>query len=496
MSKCLVGLISGIVYAYSYRLGLLGPAILLASLILLFAIGMYNTRIKCAISVWLSFGLGFYLMSLYWVKEYILDEYNTSWVNQLTLILLVLLILSFSYALVPLLLALVRGEQQFILLPVALVCIDIVREYSLLSFPWLQPGYIALNLGLKGWYQTFGSHSISLIFYVLASYIAWLIYSKRCNLRVWLYLSTVLCFFPLSSLALGTLSKTQPIDTAKVRVIHGYFDDASKLSKNDVIQRVDKYVSLSLQKPTPDLVVWPESSVSFPAQEMRPFLGDHFVRLSHKQVSTLWGGFYRQADDIQNAIFSAPDSTPIYFKTKLVPFGEYVPRWFAAWFNDLSLSREFWFSLKTEKQSSYAVNNIVAIFGVCYEALFSDVFRKQIDGSNINLAVLISDMAWTDASWLKKVMLNVAQARAIEIGKSTIHATNAGITAVISPDGKVLSKRDASQTQVLDYNIPLMTGETIFSKFGGVLFQIVLSVILLLTVLRGATFKLINAMKN
>lgn len=486
----------GIVYAYSYRLGLLAPPILLASLILLFAIGVYDSRIKLAISMWLAFGIGFYLTSLYWVKEYILDEYNTGWINQLTLVFLILLILSLSYLLVPLLLSMVKDEHKFILLPVVLVCIDILREYSSLSFPWLQPGYVALNLGLKGWYQTFGSHSVSLIFYTMASYISWLIYAKRSNFRVWLLLGIIVCFFPVSSLVLGTLSKTRTIETAKVRVVHGYFDSASKLSKNDVIQRAAKYVSLSLQKPTPDLVVWPESSVSFSAQEMRPFLSEQFDRLSHKEVSTLWGGSHRQADDQYNAIFSALDRPPVYFKTKLVPFGEYVPHWFAAWFDDLSLSGEYRLNLGTEKQSSYAVSKIVAVFGVCYEALFSDVFRKQIDGPNTNLAILISDVAWTDVNWLKKLMLNVAQARSLEIGKSTIHSTNAGITAVISPDGKLLSKTNTNQTQIIDYNVPLMLGETMFSKFGGMLFQVLLGMALILMVMNGLTSKIVNLSKS
>ena len=73
--------------------------------------------------------------------------------------------------------------------------------------------------------------------------------------------------------------------------------------------------------------------------------------------------------------------------------------------------------------------------------------------------------------------------RALENGRWLIRGTNNGLTAVISPDGKIAADLPQFTTDALYAEIPLMQGTTPYQQLGDQPLQVLLGIMLLLSLL-------------
>ncbi|MBN3575765.1 apolipoprotein N-acyltransferase [Vibrio neptunius] len=461
----LFGGIAGALSAMSYRVDSFGVGVSVAALALAFVVYVNLKTVRSKSALWFLFGLAYYTTSLFWVNGYLAQEYgDASWIRWGLWPLLVI-ILSSSFLIIPCLLATLTDSRTLVALPFVLVSLDILREHTVFSFAWLHPGLLLLDVGFSGWLSVIGALGGSFLVYLLASSCAWLISNKSSRLKSFALFSTILVSLWVGNqaLLLPQLSEQSQSNTS-VRILHSNFTGPHKLSKNDVIERMQRYVSLSLQAPKADIVVWPESSMSLPYEEIQPFVKDSLDKLKQKSVVVVWGGQARNGQHLQNVIYRSDQPSPIYFKQRLVPFGEYRPAWFIDWVEQVTLSRGGDIQVASNSIDQHEFGSLRAVLAVCYEALYSDVFTSKLHAGNV--AFLLSDVEWTDTPWVKQFLLKLSRVRAAEVGKSVVYATNQGKTSLIGPDGAVLRQVENQATQVMDVLVPLNTRQTLYTQYG------------------------------
>ncbi|WP_070967908.1 apolipoprotein N-acyltransferase [Vibrio sonorensis] len=470
----ILGLLVGLLYGYAYRLDSIGFIVLLIALALQFFLHCTVKSQTFRIFLWFLFGMGFYGVSLSWIGSYISTEYQGTGVNLDSARLIVLIILSLSYTLVPILSWRLSTRATLVVLPISLFFLNLASEHSVYSFPWLLPAYLLVDFGINHWFYFLGAFGVSFLVYLLVSfsiYCLLLVNQQKLSKAVWAIFSTLALASVLHIGSSHLHQNNQGTETLAVKVIHGQFDSQDKLSKNRVIDRFHRYASLSLQFPTASLVVWPESSVSYPFKTVEQFLAHDIQRMSEGGITTVWGGQWEANDSQINAVFSNREAHPFYIKHHLVPFGEYIPRWFSYIADDqvplsgsTAKSSEIVNQLGPQELLRLAPSQVRAAVAVCYEALFSDVFSEKLKNSDGSLLILMSDLEWLENHWLKVRLLDVARARAAEVNKPLLYSSNQGITSIVGPNGTVVKQVLSDRTQALNATIFVNNQQSFYTK--------------------------------
>lgn len=104
-------------------------------------------------------------------------------------------------------------------------------------------------------------------------------------------------------------------------------------------------------------------------------------------------------------------------------------------------------------------------FNICYEDGFGDELIATAKRST--LLANISNMAWYGKSNAMYQQLQQSQARAMELGRYMVRATNTGATAIISPKGTIVAEAQPDTETVLEGHIKGYIGETPYMKAGG-----------------------------
>ena len=104
-------------------------------------------------------------------------------------------------------------------------------------------------------------------------------------------------------------------------------------------------------------------------------------------------------------------------------------------------------------------------FNICYEDGFGDDLIAPAKQST--LLANSSNMAWFTGSNAMWQQLQQSQARALEMGRYMIRATNRGATAIVSPQGNIVSIAPSDVAGVLEGTVQGRTGETPYMRLGG-----------------------------
>ena len=85
---------------------------------------------------------------------------------------------------------------------------------------------------------------------------------------------------------------------------------------------------------------------------------------------------------------------------------------------------------------------------------------------NFGLILNISNDAWFGDSSAPYQHLQIAQVRALETQKYILRSANTGVSALISPKGRILDKVDFGKEGVLDGEVYGTKGRTLYMYFG------------------------------
>lgn len=102
---------------------------------------------------------------------------------------------------------------------------------------------------------------------------------------------------------------------------------------------------------------------------------------------------------------------------------------------------------------------------ICYESVYGDYtgdFSEK--GANI-IAISTNDAWWFDTPGYKQ-LLAYAKLRAIENRKWIARSANTGISCFINPKGEITQKTKWEETASIKGDIPLISGQTFYVKYG------------------------------
>jgi apolipoprotein N-acyltransferase len=236
----------------------------------------------------------------------------------------------------------------------------------------------------------------------------------------------------------------------------------------DVLRRYGELSDREVMGPRkPDLLVWPETAYPLAWGAHRSAADDDIERelltyARQRNIAMVFGGYHRTGDtEFNSAIAVAPDgSSSVYHKFVLVPFAETYP--FPA-----SLARDPLFgaggtprtldlSLPGPEIGGPPRAPAVRIAPIiCYEALVPSHVIAAVRGGARAIVNLTND-SWFVSDAEKRMHLAASVVRSVETRRAQLRATNTGITAMILPDGEVVSPGPIDAEAVLTYDLPLV----------------------------------------
>jgi apolipoprotein N-acyltransferase len=221
--------------------------------------------------------------------------------------------------------------------------------------------------------------------------------------------------------------------------------------------------------PAPDLVVWPENG-----SDLDPFVQDDARGVIDRAVDTIGAPtlvgavLQRPTDHLTNAsIVWTPGHGPgeLYAKRHPVPFAEYIP------------NRDFYrrFSSKVDlvREDFVAGHRVGALdlgpakvgVAICFEVAYDDLVRDTVR-AGADLLVVQTNNATFGRTDEAVQQLAMSRLRAIEHGRAVAHVSTVGVSALIGPNGTVLTKSELFEPAALEATLPLRTQLTLADRLG------------------------------
>ncbi|MDR2422644.1 MAG: apolipoprotein N-acyltransferase [Deltaproteobacteria bacterium] len=233
------------------------------------------------------------------------------------------------------------------------------------------------------------------------------------------------------------------------------------------------------QKSQPWLTVWPETAAPFSYGQdafETAWLDSLLAKATHESLVGVTS--LRLEDDewrlYNRAWLMGPDGPgPHYDKRHLVPFGEYVPladklpflRW-AFLQGVLGAAGR----LSPGQPTSPIVHDGTTLgIMICFESTFPYLARdRALEGAD--LLVVTTNDAWFGDSWAPEQHLYQAAWRAVEERRPLVRAANNGISAWISPAGRILERSPQNEINYYTYLVrlpaPASQELTVYARLG------------------------------
>jgi apolipoprotein N-acyltransferase len=217
----------------------------------------------------------------------------------------------------------------------------------------------------------------------------------------------------------------------------------------------------------PQMIVWPEYALDGdPFTPQRAELAEQVARVHDQARVPLVAGVRRSTGVpgtfANEMVVIGPDGMPddAYRKQRIVPFGEYVP--LRRVFGGLPPLARFVpnDALPGEGPAVLRVAGIDVAVAICFETLFSSVVQEGVREADAGFVLAATNDASYGVSQASAQHVGQSVLRAVETGRTVVHASLNGISAVIDPDGVVQQRAELFEVTTLRAQIPLATGST------------------------------------
>lgn len=362
-----------------------------------------------------------------------------------------------------------------LLAPAAWTLAEWMRGWVFTGFPWLATGYSQIpESPLAGYAPILGIYGVSLAAAASAGLIVVLglrATDKAGGLirRVILHPTAfILVVIWLGGWGLKQVEWTTPVGAPfNASLLQGNVAQDQKWREERVRPTLEIYRLLTESAPG-KLIILPETALPlFLEQVPQDYLAALAASARARDGDILIGVVERKASgEYFNSVVSlgsAPQQA--YRKSHLVPFGEFIPlRPVLAWIvNVLAIPLQD-FSRGAQDQRPLAVAGQRVAVNICYEDAFGEEIIRQLPEATV--LANVSNVAWFGRTLAPRQHLQIAQARAIETGRSMLRATNTGVTAVIGPRGEVLAAAPEFEIATVTYAVQGYGGATPYVRWG------------------------------
>ncbi|MET8977210.1 apolipoprotein N-acyltransferase [Streptomyces sp. NPDC004539] len=221
-----------------------------------------------------------------------------------------------------------------------------------------------------------------------------------------------------------------------------------------------------------DLVVWGESSVGYDLKD-RPDLAKRLAALSGATGADILVNVDARRSDrpgiYKSSILIGPDGPTgdRYDKMRLVPFGEYIPaRSLLGWATSVGKAAGEDRRRGTRQVVMDVAPDLRIGPMICFETAFPDMSRN-LAREGADLLVAQSSTSSFQHSWAPAQHASLGALRAAETGRTFVHATLTGDSAVYDPDGHRIGRTlGTTDSATAVYEVPLTEGRTLYARYG------------------------------
>mgnify|MGYP006076043207 FL=1 len=352
-------------------------------------------------------------------------------------------------------------------LPAIWVISEWVRSWIFTGFPWLYAGYSHTETWLNGWAPIGGVLSLSFFSALTAMLFLWLVQGME-QRRSTLSLSVILMVLTISGYLLQQVNWTK--DIGKPLTVALIQPNIAQNEKWSVEKRRAILTQLAAQTEAywgHDIIIWPEAAVPSTPKRIPVFM-QNLERKANDSGSTLLTGIITQDGEqgrYYNSVLAVGDQSGQYHKTRLVPFGEYVPlesllRGLIQFF-DLPMSS---LSVGPSNQIPLTVQKQLIATAICYEVVYPDLVARS--SREASLIVTVSNDTWFGESLGPLQHMQMVQMRALENAKPIIRGTNNGISGLVDQRGNIYGRMDQNSIDELSGVVQPRAGQTPFSITG------------------------------
>ncbi len=420
------------------------------------------------------FGFGFYLSSISWITNSLTFDENFK------------ILIPFGLILIPLFLSLFIAFPFFFIGPYlklnfpsliifsgVLAFSDYLRAKILTGFPWnlwsYSTSWLSEILQILNVIGLYSYNLLAITFFTLPIILFFKITLMRKILVSFFSISFVLALFIYGNYTINKNTeylKNKVNEKIFVKIVSPNFDLKYGLEKKEIEDRFRKLIRYSdPDKNKKTLFIWPEGVFSgysydevlvFKSMITNKFSKDHLIIFGINKIDDNTGKFYNSMLIINNK-FEIIES---YNKTKLVPFGEFLP--FENFLNKFGLKKiteghgSF---LRGNKKNNLVFEKLNILPLICYEVIFTDLVQKSNKDSN--LIINISEDGWfgdsigPDQHFAKSIF------RAIEADTFFLRSANKGLSAIIDNKGKIIKQLNRNEAGNIELEVPLVKSNKI-----------------------------------
>jgi apolipoprotein N-acyltransferase len=390
------------------------------------------------------------------------------------------------------------GAAGLFIAPMAWVATEYLRGYFLTGFPWVPLGNSQVTvLPVAQLASVLGVYGLSaLVAYVNATLAFALVTSgMRRIVAVATAVGVLIVVGGWGVWRIANGSLTREGTPIRIGLIQGNIAQEDKWNPAHARRIFTTYIAMTRDavRRGAQYVIWPESSTPFTFEDpLASPEGDAMLRSLAQEVHVpiLFGSdqvIRRQpveSSELYNAAYQlGPDGKTVglYRKIKLVPFGEFFPfqKWIA--FAAPLVQRFVPFSAGTGPVM-LPVGSHRASTAICYEVVFPSLARDAVTAGSELLTTVTND-GWYGRSSAPYQHWELASMRAIEQGRYLARAANTGISGIVDPYGRIVTRSGIFEQVGLVAEARFLTGRTIYSLIGDVIAWVAIA----LTVL-AATF--------
>jgi len=345
---------------------------------------------------------------------------------------------------------------------VAALWTGIERTHGTFGFAWLTLGNAGIDMPLPMRLAPLvGVYGLSFLFAVTATVVTMIVLRRDRRHLYWLAIIPALLLLP------DQPAPATPTETAVV--VQPNMPEEGEWTYATAAEARDHLIAVSLEaalRTKAQLIVWPE--VPGPIYYYRdPKFHEEATNLArYSHAYFLFGTVAEtpQGAPLNSAVLLRPDGDLVdrYDKINLVPFGEFVPKFFG------------FVNRITQEAGDFAPGNRIVVFPadghrlgafICYESVFPSEVREFVR-QGANLLVNISNDGYFGHSAAREQHLEIARMRAVENQRWLLRSTNDGITAVIDPAGRVRQRLPMYQESVARMNFAYVDGTTFYTQRG------------------------------
>ena len=381
------------------------------------------------------------------------------------------------------------GISRTIVLPITWVAFEFARSYVPVGFPWALLGYAAhRDIALIQFVELTGIYGVSALIILVNATLYRLLDSSQ-NLAGKILEAVPAASIIALALVFGWERITQidampRLGALRVALVQADIPQSLKWKQSNLEPtfQIYSHETLSASQEHPDLVIWPEAAIPFVFLKASDYSDgplrfhqayhDRLLRLVRDAQQPLLFGApaldFSSGISTRNRVYLLSASGNVvgyYDKMILVPFDEYVP--LAGLFGRL-------FDKPVESvgpimpgshQTILPIKDARLGVLICYESIFPALSRRAVQ-AGAQILVNLSNDAWFGNTSFPYQLLAMATMRALENRTVMIRVANTGISAIVSPTGRIIDAIRLSSRITKSETVSWIATRTFYTKYG------------------------------